>query len=91
MDTNTRSGSGVRSLERTAWNMDFFARERADLTLASKIVGALVPSTRRLTQRSGGDARDTDGKPNGRASRERTSQTPLQSLPLKTAATTVAG
>src|SRR6516225_1066297 len=51
-------------------------RERVEaLAVASACL--LAP---RLTQRSGGDARDTDGKPEGRASRMRASQTPLHWL-----------
>jgi dinuclear metal center YbgI/SA1388 family protein len=37
------------------------------------------PTARRFTERSGGDASDTDRKPEGRASRKRASQTPYKS------------
>jgi ADP-ribose pyrophosphatase len=60
-----------------------------------QIVGCAIEvnagAPRRLTQRNSGDASDTDGQPEGRASRERASQTPPQRLPLRTAAATVRG
>ncbi len=47
------------------------ALPQADLSRAP-----LALNTYRFTERSGGDASDTDGKPEGRASRARAIQTP---------------